>query len=95
MCTLLVICTVVYYAYVLKNPTILIHEGYFSREYRAHKYSLEMRYHFTNEDGLKPGFNLDSWPKEDIYPEEFQKQIKYRIFYEQKTHIIVKVEVIE
>ena len=54
-----------------------------------------MDYCFSNEKGLKPVFNLDIWTKKEIYPKDFNKKQKYRIFYEEETDTIVRIEKME
>ncbi len=92
VCVLLAIASMVYYMHIIKNPQVRTHEGYFVQENRAHRHLLMMEYSFTNEDGLKPVFNLDVLSKKEIYPDDFDKNIKYRIYYEEETYMIIKVE---
>ena len=91
----LCLASIVYYSDIVKNSMILIHEGYFSREYRGNTGLFGMSYSFTNGDGVKPVFFLDVFSKKEIYPEDFNSQQKYRIYYENETNIIVCVEKIE
>ena len=51
-------------------------------------------HHFFSKDGEKgsKGFTLDIISKKKIYPSEFKKGKVYRIYYEERTNIIVKVE---
>lgn len=95
ICVLLAIISVAYYSYIIKNPKISIHEGYFFSEHRVNTHILKMEYSFTNEAGLKPVFYLDVLSKKEIYPDEFDSKQKYRIFYEEETDMIVKVETID
>ena len=95
LCIGLALLSFGYYSDKINNPTILIHEGWFEQEYGSRAIFLEMNYSFTNGDSPKVAFVLDSISKKQIYPADFKKDIKYRIYYEADTKIIVKVEVIE
>lgn len=95
VCMIFFIVSLAYYSNIVKNPVILTHEGYFSREYRRNVGLFRMSYYFTNGDGVKPGFFLDVFSKKEIYPEDFNSEQKYRIYYEDETNIIVCVEKIE
>ncbi len=95
ICILLAIGSIVYYGNVIMHPKISSHDGYFCSEHRVNTRILKMEYSFSNPQGRKPVFYLDVLSKKDIYPHDFQTNIKYRIFYETETNIIVKVEVID
>lgn len=92
VCALLAIGSIAYYSYIIQNPKLSIHEGYFFSEHRVNRHILKMEYSFTNEDGLKPVFYLDVFTKKEIFSEDFDSSQKYRIFYEEKTDMIVRVE---
>ena len=95
VCIILAIYEFVDYSNILAHPKILIHEGYYDSENRSSRRLCRMDYCFSNEKGLKPVFNLDIWTKKEIYPKDFNKKQKYRIFYEEETDTIVKIEEIE
>lgn len=80
---------------MINYPSISVHEGFFIEERSEFHSFFGMEYVFSNEDGLKPIFYLDIFSKKEIYPKEFVKDEMYRIFYEEKTEIIVWVEKIE
>lgn len=85
-----------YMVYVLINPSIKLHTGYFSRQYRdprvAPPLPVTFAYVFSNGDSLKPTFYLDNFSKKSIYSKNFDPNIMYKIYYEERTDIIIKVE---
>lgn len=95
VCVVLAISSVIYYSIIINNPKILTHEGYYVSEQRVNTHILKMEYCFSNGDEIKPVFYLDVLTKKEIYPEEFDSEQKYRIFYEEKTDIIVRVEEVQ
>ena len=95
VCILLTIGTIMYYSYVIKNPNIAIHEGFFIEERRERNSVTRWEYVFSNDGGLKPIFSLDIASKKNIYPEDFGTKNKYRIYFEQRTNIIVKVDLLK
>ena len=95
ICYFLSICSIGYHLYVINDLKVSINEGVFIEEHRENPYLFRMEYCFSNEGGLKPLFYLDIFSKKDIYPTEFEKDAMYRIYYEEKTDVIVKVEKLE
>ena len=95
LCIVLSVASIVYYSNIIRNPIILAHEGYISREHRTNRGLFQMEYSFTNDEGRKPVFFLDVFSKKVIHPEDFDSQQKYKIYYEDETNIIVRVEKIE
>lgn len=92
----LVVATIMHYNNMIQNPHIQVHEGYFVEEHRAHKGGwLLTEYVFTNDGKTKPVFKLDVKSKKKIYPNDFEKDVQYRIYYEERTDIILRVEKIE
>lgn len=92
---IVVICFTGYYAYAIADLKISMHEGVFIEERRENPFLFRKEYCFSNEDGLKPVFCLDYFSKKEVYPEEFEKGIRYRIYYEKRTNIIVRVDKVE
>ena len=90
LCIILSISTVIYYTYVTANPQIKYFEGSYDglNHYRTYG---ETEYSFKDNEGITE-FILDSHSKKKIYPDDFEEGVKYRIFYEDRTSIIVKVE---
>ena len=88
-----------YYIYKYINPTIDFHEGYYVEEYRdssvAPPFPFTYRYVFTDGDNPKPSYCMDAFSRKDIYPDDFLNQMRYRIYYEKSTKIIVRIELIE
>ena len=95
VCIIWAIFEFVDYSNILAYPKILIHEGYYDSENRSSRRLCRMAYCFSNEKGLKLVFNLDIWTKKEIYPKDFNKKQKYRIFYEEETDTIVRIEKME
>lgn len=87
-----------FYTYKAFSPDVQYHDGYISREYRASSVApplpFTMAYVFTDSDNLKPTFYLDSFSRKEICPQGFDKDVKYRVYYEKDTNIILAVEVI-
>ena len=54
-----------------------------------------IKFTFDGGENLNPSFELDAFSKKKIYSEDFEKESKYKIFYEKDTNIIVKVEKIK
>lgn len=53
------------------------------------------QYVFWNGEGEKPVYYLDTFPKREIFPDDFEEGRQYTIYYDTLTKVIVKVEVIE
>lgn len=89
------ICSVGYHIYIINHLEISIHEGFFIEEHRESPYLFRKEYCFSNEEGVKPLFELDIFSKKKIYPTEFKKGVKYKIYYETRKKIIVRVDEVE
>lgn len=74
------------------SPNILSHEGTLLAIHRTHNSLSSMDYTFSNSDGLKPVFELDSFTRKKIYPQGLEEGKTYRIYYEARTTIIVGIE---
>lgn len=92
VCCTVCVCSLVYHYHVISDLKVSVHEGEFVEEHRESPYLFRMEYCFSNEGGVKPLFNLDIFSKKKIYPNNFEEDVKYRIYYEEKTNVIVKVE---
>lgn len=95
VCVVLASGSVIYHLNIISNPKILTYEGYYISENRFYKHLLKREYCFSNRDNLKLIFYLDVLTKKEIYPDDFSTGQKYRIFYEEESDIIVKVEEIQ
>ena len=88
-----------YHIFKIHQPVVCVHEGYFIEERRNSRVApplpFTMQYTFTNDNQPNCKFYLDVFSKREIYDEEFEKNANYRIYYEEDTDIIVKVEKIE
>lgn len=91
ICVLFSFAYISYHSYKYFNPTIKIYEGEFFDGHRGRR-GLTYDYSFSNGAGRRPVFYLDSLSKKSVYPEEFSKGKKYRIYYEEDLKIIVRVE---
>ena len=83
----------VFFLYKAFCPQIVSHEGYLSREYRH--FGMTYAYVFTNGNEKKLTFYMDSSTKKKIYNNDFSSEIKYKIYYEEDTKIILKIEEID
>ena len=87
----LAICTYCYFGSIAINPAIETHEGYLTREYRKGGFGT-MAYTFT-APGDDLTFYLDFNSKKQIHPDKMSNNVKYRIYYEAHTRIIVGLEI--
>ena len=81
--------------YHIYNPDVSCYEGEYIKEYPANEASLSFfswRYVFDDEIPPFDSFYLDSFSKKKIYNKEFEVGKTYRIYYETKDRIIVRVE---
>ena len=78
------------YTYVTTHPQIKYFEGSYDQVIR-HKTFSGNEFVFKDSEGTM-GFYISLHSKEKIYPNDFEEGVKYRIFYEDRTSIIVKVE---
>lgn len=92
---LLCVCSMGYHCYVIKNLEVGIHEGMFIREGRDNPYLFRTEYCFSNSDGLKPIYYLDVFSEKVICPEELKKDVMYRVYFEKRTEVILKIEKLE
>ncbi len=86
------------YCKKIQNPSIISHEGYFEREYRdsteAPPLPVTFAYVFSNNGQPKLTFYLDAFSRKKIFNCDFEKGVLYRIYYEESSHIIVNVEIL-
>lgn len=95
ICCFICIISIGYNYYVINDLKISVHEGVFIRQNRESPYLFREEYCFSNEKGLNPIFYLDIFSKKDVYPEDFEKDVRYTIHFEERTKVIVKVKKIE
>lgn len=80
-------------------PDVASYTGTFQSSYRdsrsAPPLPVTYEYCFWNGEGKKPTFYLDIYSKREIFPEEFNKEQEYTIYYDKLTNVIVKVDVVE
>ncbi len=84
--------TIIYHIY---NPDISCYEGTYLEGSPANEPRLSFfSWNYVFDDGieLKEDFYLDSFSKKKIYNKDFEEGKKYRIYYEEKDDIIVRVE---
>lgn len=92
---LLCICSVGYHYYAISRLEVGIHEGFFIRENRDNPYLFRMEYCFSNSDDLKPIYYLDVFSKKEIFPEELTEKNMYRVYFDKRTEVILKIEKLE
>ena len=95
ICIVLCAGLLIYHGGIINDYKISMHEGEFVEERRENPYLFRKEYCFSNGTELKPLFYLDIFSKKKIYPADFEEGVRYRIYYEEKTDIIVKVEKLE
>ena len=92
-CCICSVCTIGYYTYVIQNLKIDTCIGTFAEELRENPYLVRKIYCFIDDtEKSKLSFKLDILTKKDIYPDEFQKGNEYKVYYDRRTKVIVKVE---
>jgi len=76
------------------NPKINVFDGEYVYSNGTFRGSIISREYSFSDDGGKhsKSFTLDSVNKKKIYPDDFEKGETYRIYYEERTKIIVRVE---
>ena len=88
-----------HYASRIIVPDVQCFEGGFIHENRnstiAPPLPLTMEYVFSNGNDPKHVFYLDVLSKKTIYPHEFMEGMRYRVYYDRVTSIIVMVEVLD
>lgn len=86
-----------FFLFKLFNPAVASHEGHFIRSNRKSgaPFQYEFVFSTTNPKDPNPVFYLDSFSKRKIFPSEFDKNVRYRIYYEETTKIILGVEILE
>ena len=82
-----------FFLYKAYRPNVAIHEGYLSREYRH--FGMTYAYVFRNGSEKKSTFYMDSFSQKKIYNNDFSSEIKYKIYYEEDTKIILRIEEID
>lgn len=77
---------------IINEPNVAVYERTFVEWNRDSPSVTCMIYWFSDEEDSKSKFHFDVFSKKKIYPKDLDKDMKYRIYYEEKTEIIVKVE---
>lgn len=85
-----------FYAYKYVNPQITIYEGCFVEWRRDSKVAPPLpftsAYIFVDENNQKSTFYIDVDTKNELYLNDFVVDRKYKIYFEDDTKIIVRVE---
>ena len=91
------VLSITFFLYKYVNPAVMQHEGCFVRTNRKSGAPFQYEFVFTakNPKDPNPIFYLDSFSKRKIFPREFDKNVRYRIYYEETTKIILGVELLE
>lgn len=95
--TLFAIGYILYYAFLLVSPSISSATGHFVESRRdsrvAPPWSVTRAYIFDTGNALKKRYYIDSFSKNKIFPTEaLNSNSVYRIYYEGRTKIILKIE---
>lgn len=88
----------IYYFSCIRNPDIHSVQVTFSEEYRYSRIAglpFIMEYRFAEEDGDSCFLYLDTFSKKDIFPDKLIKGQEYLVYYEDKSDIILGIEVID
>ena len=84
-----------FYMYKAIWPDVDFYEGYYEYSKRNSRVApplpLTSEYVFTNES-IKRGFYLDNISSKEILGEELEEGVLYRVWYEEDTYVILKVE---
>ena len=84
------------YIIYINNPQIEMGEGILIAEHRRDLMApFTWEYTFEDSDGQRTSGYLDSFTRKKMLPERFIKGEKYRIYYEDQSNIIVKIEKLE
>ena len=87
---------IIRYGSAVISPEIQTYEGYFLRQNSVSRVApFTKEYVFLDPDDPDPGFYLDTFSKKEIFPQEFDEETLYRIYYEESTKVIVRVEKVE
>lgn len=96
---LFAICLSTIYASRIVCPDISIYTGEFIESHRNSRVAPPLpftdEYVFWNGEGKKQVFYLDIFSKDKIFPYDFVNDLKYTIYFDEFTNIIVKVELAE
>ena len=95
----LAVCMSIVYISRIISPAVSSYTGEFVRTRRksggAQPLPFTFEYTFEHEDGGREIFYLDIFSKKEIFPYDFEKTLKYTIYYDELTRVITKVEVVE
>lgn len=95
VCLFLIIATLYcsYYSYKAISPNISCYEGSFEYSNRKSRIPLTSTYMFSNnDDECKKGFHIDAISKKEIFNYNFEKGVRYIIWYDEETKVILKIE---
>ncbi len=95
--TLFAIGYILYYVFLLVSPSISCVTGHFVESLRdsrvAPPWPVTWAYVFDTGDALKQEYYIDSFSKRKIFPTEvLNSNFVYRIYYEERTKIILRIE---
>ena len=92
LCVLLFMYELISHVSVITNPDIVTHEGKLIQVRRGGVVLFGEEYVLENGNDRNEVFYLDTFTKKKIYADDFEEGEIYRIQYEKKTKIIVKVD---
>ena len=95
----LAVCMSIVYMSRIISPAVSSYTGEFVRTRRnsvgSVRFPFTFEYTFEHEEGGRKTFYLDAFSKKEIFPYDFEKTLKYTIYYDELTRVITKVEVVE
>ena len=85
------ICLGSIYTSRILSPNVSCYKGIYIEE-RPARFQFSMEYVFWDGVGLKQPFDLDVFSKRKVFPDQFQLNKEYTVYYDEFTRVIVKVE---
>ena len=93
------ICMSLIYASRIVFPDVSSYTGEFIESHRNSRVAPPLpftsEYVFWNGEGKKKTFYLDTFSKKEIFPHELVSDQKYKIYFDEFTNVIIKVEIVE
>jgi hypothetical protein len=93
------VCMGLVYASRIAFPDVSSYVGEFVDVHRNSRVApplpITYEYVFWDGEGEKKVFYLDVFSKREIFPDEFVNDQKYKIYYDEFTNVIIKVEFVD
>ena len=84
-----------FYASSIVFPDVSAYTGEFVGRHGNGKGFMIKEYVFWTGEGTKKVLSMDIFSKQEIYPQEFVEGKEYRVYFDERTRIVVGVESIE